>query len=335
MPSRLSARRSLLVGASSALIAGALALAAAAPASAEAPVDFGSADIVDTVGALGSDTDSVQAALDDLQQATGTTLLVAFIDTPTSPSDLDDWAAEVVTSNGLGTGNALLVVAVDDREYRFDVDAGLDVSDAQLADIQSEDIVPSLGADEWAQAAIGAARGLAEAQGASLSPDGTTGADGSDGDEQAAGGFDFLPTLLIVGGFLALVILVLVLLARRRSSRARKDRQAAARQQELRAGSLLVELDNAVTTSEQELGFAIAEFGDDQVAPFRAALAAAKNDLRAAFRLRQQLDDATPDSPEQRAAWVQEIIDLATRADAGLDAQTEAFEELRALGRNA
>ena len=60
------------------------------------------------------------------------------------------------------------------------------------------------------------------------------------------------------------------------------------------ANRILVETDDAIRDSDQELGFAQAQFGDDAAAPFVAAIAAARDDLKGAFTLRQRLDDATP-----------------------------------------
>lgn len=339
MPPRLSARRLLPYLAFFAVVLGMTAFGGSASvARAEPPVDFGSGDIVDTVGALGADATRVQSAIDSLRRETGTTLVVAFIDTPTSPSDLEQWSDRVASTNGLGQDNALLVVAVDDSQYWFSVSADSAITESQRQSIARDDIVPSLGEGEWAEAAIGAARRLAEAQGSSLGgASGTSGSSDPSGSSGASGssGFNFVPTFLILGGFVVAVVLAGLIIARRRASTERRARAESEKQLDLRAGSALIALDNAVTTSEQELGFAIAEFGEDQTGPFRASLDAAKTDLRAAFTLRQQLDDATPDSPEQRTAWLSQILELCARADAALDEQTAAFESLRALARNA
>ncbi len=333
MPPRLSARRILPYLAFFAALLGVATFGGAASlAWAEPPVDFGSGDIVDTVGALGTDASQVQGAIDSLRQETGTTLVVAFIDTPTSPSDLEQWSDRVASANGLGQDNALLVVAVDDSQYWFSVSSDSAITESQRQSVARDDIVPSLGEGDWAAAAIGAARGLAEAQGSSLG-----GAAGTAGSSNPSGssGFNFLPTFLILGGFVVAVVLAGLIFARRRASKDRRARAESEKQLDLRAGSALVALDNAVTTSEQELGFAIAEFGEGRTGSFRASLDAAKADLRAAFTLRQQLDDATPDSPEQRTAWLSQILELCARADAALDEQAAAFESLRALARNA
>jgi hypothetical protein len=65
-----------------------------------------------------------------------------------------------------------------------------------------------------------------------------------------------------------------------------------------RASSALVQTDDAVKTSEQELGFARAQFGDEASREFETALASAKAQLDEAFSLKQKLDDETPDSDD-------------------------------------
>jgi len=307
-----------------------LALGVATPAYAESPVDFGATDIVDTVGALGAGTDDVQQAIDELQQDTGVTLLVAYIDEATNPADFDAWVEAVAENNDLGSRNALLAVAVDVRDYKFALGTDVVVTDAEWDEIETGRIVPRLGQDDWVGAAIGAAEGLNAAL-------------ASPGDEQesaetvasSGGGFNWLPTLLILGGFVLLVFLIMTIVRRRSASAKRKSSQQSAKELELKAGRALVSLDDALKTSEQELGFAVAEFGDEQAAPFRAALDSADEKAREAFRLRQQLDDVEPDTAEERQAWTRRIIELCASADADLDAQTEAFDRLRELSRNA
>ncbi|MGD9990751.1 MAG: hypothetical protein AB7S91_28510, partial [Pseudonocardia sp.] len=102
-----------------------------------------------------------------------------------------------------------------------------------------------------------------------------------------------------------------------------------------RSSQALLAVDDAVRTSELELAAARAHFGDEPVAPFAAALDAARTDMLAAFELRQQLDDDIPeDEPTQRRMHA-EILHLATSADQRLDAQVEAFDRLRALEADA
>ena len=101
------------------------------------------------------------------------------------------------------------------------------------------------------------------------------------------------------------------------------------------AGSLLVRLDDALRDGDYELGFAIAQFGADSAKPYADALADARSKVAEAFRIKQTLDDAIPDSDQQRRAWTLQIIALCQQADAALAGQDTTFGALRALEVNA
>ena len=75
--------------------------------------------------------------------------------------------------------------------------------------------------------------------------------------------------------------------------------------------------------------------GATEAATFGAAIEAAKGDLRAAFEIRQQLDDATPEDRPSTPRMLGDLISRCHSARARLDAETERFEELRAFEREA
>ncbi|MDG4866276.1 TPM domain-containing protein, partial [Streptomyces sp. T-3] len=102
-----------------------------------------------------------------------------------------------------------------------------------------------------------------------------------------------------------------------------------------KAKHLLVQTDDAIRTSTEELGFAGAQFGDEAIKPFTEAVEYAKAELTAAFRIRQQLDDAFPEDDPTRRRMLDEIISRCTEANRRLDAETADFDRLRALGQNA
>ncbi|OOK63920.1 hypothetical protein BZL29_8393 [Mycobacterium kansasii] len=99
--------------------------------------------------------------------------------------------------------------------------------------------------------------------------------------------------------------------------------------------SMVVAVDNAVRTSSNELAVAIDEFGQERTAPFTRAVDNAKAALAQAFSVRQQLDDSVPETPAQRRELLTRVIVSAATADRELEAQTEAFEQLRDLVINA
>ena len=196
------------------------------------------------------------------------------------------------------------------------------------------EIEPKLRQSDWAGAAIAAAEGLNP----TTSPTGT-------GAEISWFG------LLVAFAVLALAILLLWLWTRRRRRKRREAEFAAARRVDPAdpnalasvpidalddlSKTIVVDVDNAVRTSENELGLAVEEFGPEQTAPFTRAVANAKTTLAQAFNVRQILDDAVPETPQQRRDLLTRVVVAAAKADRELDAQQEAFEQLRDLLINA
>jgi hypothetical protein len=102
-----------------------------------------------------------------------------------------------------------------------------------------------------------------------------------------------------------------------------------------RASASLVAIDDAVKTSEQELGFAEAQFGLEATATFGTALDAAKTSVARAFAIRQRLDDAFPETEPQARAMAIEIIRTCTQVGQDLDSHTHEFDVLRDLQSRA
>ncbi|MFD3443979.1 TPM domain-containing protein [Microbacteriaceae bacterium 4G12] len=316
------------------LVLGFVGLSSASPAYAEPPVDFGGANLLDNADVLDSAAESsVQDAIDQLEATTGRTLYVAFVDSFDSPADRAAWTSATGQLNQFGDDNYLLAVAVEERVYNLGISPSSDLA-GQGDDISREYIVPSLAQDDWAGAAIGAANGIQAAV------DGNLG--GGEQPASGTGGGGGLGGFFAILGLFALVVLVAVGLViasavRKRRAGAKQLEAAQNEQKELdqRAGSMLVQLDDALKTSQQELGFAEAEFGAEATKPFAEALTSASAKAREAFTLKQKLEDAFPDTDEERREWTSRIIELSESANAELDAQTKAFDDLRALEKNA
>ncbi|RXZ67087.1 TPM domain-containing protein, partial [Agromyces albus] len=307
-----------------AVIAGA-AIATGIPGTAwaEDPVSFGSASpIVDTVGALGGEADEVVAAIDETADANGRQLFVAYVDEFTNPAAADAWADETALANNMGAEDYLLAVAVDGRAYYLSAASDASLSAEELDRISLEVIEPELRDEDWAGAAIAAAEALR---------------DGSGGAGGAGGGWGFLWFIVIAAAVVVVVAIVLSRRKKRQSSQENAEQAPQLSVEELRrqAGTALVQADDAVKTSEEELGFAIASYGEDATDGFRSALDGAKAKLAEAFTLQQRLDDAERDTDDERREWYGNIIRLAGEADALLDEQAERFDELRDLERNA
>jgi hypothetical protein len=101
------------------------------------------------------------------------------------------------------------------------------------------------------------------------------------------------------------------------------------------AARALVETDDSVRTSGQELGFATARFGEQAAAPFSAALRSATAELAEAFRLRQLLDDGVPAGETARRSRLAEVSARCAEASRLLDEQSEAFDRLVDPGARA
>ncbi|CAN5504452.1 hypothetical protein BH10ACT4_BH10ACT4_07480 [soil metagenome] len=96
-----------------------------------------------------------------------------------------------------------------------------------------------------------------------------------------------------------------------------------------RANILLVRLDDAVTQADDDLGFAVAQFGEDRSRSFADTLAAARRDLTESFRLKQRLDDSQPDTATQQREWNAQIIHLCETPQKALADEAAAFDALR------
>ncbi|WP_227497240.1 TPM domain-containing protein [Planctomonas psychrotolerans] len=304
-------------------------------AAADAPVDFDGGTIVDTVGVLGSQEVEVQAALDDLLSSTDQTLYVAYVDSFESPADRDAWVEATAELNQLGDNNVILAVAVDTRVYQLSAPDGTPLS-GQTNQISTQYVLPELREDDWAGAAIAAAQGIEAAVNGTLSSGGGDGGNPATSSGSGLGGL-----LFILGLFLVVVLVGVIMLAvaaRRKRRKEREKVEAAEREQQAldqRAGTLLVHMDDALKTSQQELGFAVAQFGSEVTRPYAEALASASTKVREAFTLKQQLEDAFPDTDQERFDWTNRIIELTEAANAELEEQAQSFDELRSIDENA
>lgn len=310
-----------------ALLGGAaLVLLTPAAALAEPPVDFSGAYVVDEAGVL-SGTSGIESALDDLYDRAEVSLFVVYVSTFDDPSDPGLWADTTAALSGLGPDDVLLAVAVDDRQYQL--------NDQLLFDDQYDRVATrietELRANDWEGAALEAA----DAIGDELVGDQPAPAPSPEG---SGGGIPILP---ILGGVAVVGVGawgVSKLVKRRRGGGAGTSGPVEKLDQkglDQRAGGLLVALDDALQTNEQELGFAQAQFGDAATKEFATALAAAKAKVAEAFAIRQRLDDAVPETPAEKRDLTTQIIRLCEEASASLEQQSTAFEQLRQLEANA
>ena len=300
----------------------------AAPAGARPPFRL-AGTLTDSAGVLSaSGRADVTSAVNRLYADRHVRLWVVYVD---DFGDLtaDTWARRTYATSDLSGYDALLAVATAGRAYAFLVPAAVhSVSPAQVDDLRRTQIEPALRESNWSGAAVAAANGLNQ-------PPNSSGR----------------VLLLVVLGVVAVVVVVLLVVTRYRRRRRRAAALAAARRVDPTdenalaavpvdalddlSREMVVDVDNAVRTSANELTLAIDEFGQERTEPFTKAVDNAKSALSQAFAVRQQLDDDIPETPAQRRELLTRVIVSAARADRELESQTEAFEKLRDLVINA
>jgi hypothetical protein len=301
----------------------------ASAASATDPVTLDSGYVTDDADVLSaSEEDAVEARLQTLSDNSSSDLFVVLVDDFTSPSDNVAWADTVAESNNLGSEQYLLAIAVDGRSYYISAAPDGPLSDSKLDDVEEK--IQGLAAQEDWEGMIVLA------------------ADEIEGD----GGAGALRATLIVVAVIALGLVVwLVISLVRRSRRNAEIRRRGAmpekpdpndpfstltdEQVQTQAGAALVQADDAITSSREELGFAVAQFGEAATSAFTGAVETAKAKMSEAFDLKQKLDDEIEDTVHDRRAWHIRIIQICDEIDDVLDENTEAFDALRKLEQNA
>ncbi|WP_460848601.1 TPM domain-containing protein, partial [Phytohabitans suffuscus] len=309
-----------------AVLTGGLALAG--PARADGPERLDS-QVTDKVGALDGREGEVRAALDRLRADGGLRLFVVYVRS-FDGTPAQRWADQTATRSDFGRRDAVLAVATRDRAYAYAFDTEFPLTDTQLDTVASVAIEPALSANDWAGAAVAAADGYRAVLAGQPVPspriqpgEADPGGGGGGAGAWVAGA---LCLLLVAGG----VVLVLWLLRRRRP---RPGVPAGPSTAELttKANDLLVELDNDLRASEQELALTAGRYGAEATASYAAALDSARQDVAEAFRLRMTLDETPGPDEATRRGTLEEIIRRCTAADSRLDAESEAFDALRDL----
>ncbi|MGY1746087.1 TPM domain-containing protein [Blastococcus sp. SYSU D00695] len=291
---------------------------------AEPPVDVvGQVD--DRAGVLSDSGEAdVQEAVDRLETDEGVELRVVFVDTWDGLTR-QQWADQTAARSGLDDTDVLFAVAVDEREFGYALGDSVDVTVDEVEDFAASDVKPEFRDGDWAAGAVAFADGLRDAVGG--------------GGGGGLGALAVVGSLAVLGGGA-----YLVLRSRRRGAAAppvkrleRHDPHAGVPTEQLQAqaSTALLELDEAVKTSQLDLDFARLQYGEDAVTGFAEALAQSRQELTRAFTLRQQLDDEIPEDEPTTRAMLAEMLQLTAAADARLDAQAEAFDQLRDLEKNA
>ncbi|MGB9034041.1 MAG: TPM domain-containing protein [Paeniglutamicibacter sp.] len=320
----------------------------APPALADSPVQIPPGQfVVDQANVLGSDASEVEDAVKQLQRDTGQSLYVIYVDTFSNPDDPAAWIEKVAESKNMGTSDMVLAVATQQRFGTLVTNDRSELHEFQQ-DIFNQMVKPELSDDEWAAAALGAVTGIENVSNGKT-PDGDEAATGSNGSGSNGGSGGGTAGWLLVGGVVVVGGATAWALTRRKKLPAQLpqvatgpdgkplDPLASLGIPELRtkAGSLLIAADDAIRSSEQEVGFAQAQFGEDAIKPFAEDIETAKTHMSESFKLQQQLDDEIPDTEEEQRSWLGEIIRRCEAVNETLEQHTEEFASLRELEKNA
>ncbi len=304
-----------------------VALLVAPGAAAEPPMRL-PGQVTDHAGALSTSAQAdVRRAIDRLYVDRRVRLWVVYVD-DFSGQSAEHWAQDTAVRSELGSYDALLAVATADRGYAFLASVAISgITERRVTDLRRDQIEPALHRGDWSGAAVAAANGLDTQNGPGWGP--------------------LLITLAAAGLAAAVFVAVVHYLRRRRRAAAlaaaqRVDPTDPDALAEVPLPALedlsrlkVVEVDNAVRTSGNELALAVDEFGGSRTAPFTRAVADARAALARSFSVRRQLDDTVPETPAQRRELLTGVIVGAARADRELETQRAAFEQLRDLVLNA
>lgn len=244
-------------------------------------------------------------------------LFVVFVDRFTDPSNALQWADATALRNNLAPDQYLLAVAVEGRTLAISAEyGGNGVAAGPLSESRVLSLEDGVGSGYFADQ------------------------DWAGGVEYLADEFDRVPwpwwvwALLIAGSVLAIFLFVQLVLFLRRRAALRRE-LATLEGQKKRAAIALVRADEALRTSEQELGFVTAEFGDEATKEFTEVLTAGRARLDRSFELQRLLEDSEPDTVEDTRKWTDEILESCRQVDRDLNSRSKDLRALRALSQDA
>lgn len=275
--------------------------------------------ITDTANVLSeADLKEAQAAIDDLTQEANIDLFVAYVATYGDLSN-EEWTNTTAEMSNLGINDVLLTVAVEDGAWAVSADETSEITFDEARRLFVESGQSDLSAGQWGEAIVSYAEALKSE---------VVGGEG-------VGTAPFVILGLAGAGTLAYV-------AYRTSKKQKESAKGAKGKAPLsleelgkQAGTALVAVDDELRASDQELGFAKAQFGLQATQQFEAALAEARKKVTAAFEIQKQLEDSTPETEDQRRRGLERILELTSGAHEQLAAQKKSFDELRSIEQNA
>ena len=300
----------------------------AAPALAEEPFRLED-QVVDQADVLGDEAD-IDAALEELQTEDGIQLFVVFVDSLRRRMDTNAGRSRRRSCPGSSGNDALLAVAVEDRAYGFHVPDGADVTRRRGRQLAGQAVEPEFADGDWAAGVVA----FADIVRTGAAPDcGRRGRGRPAARPRRASRSSAAAPTCWPG-------------PRRRKRAAlpppvqrieKPDPYAGTTTEQLQgqASNALLELDEAMKTSQLDLDYARAQYGEEAVIGFDQALTQSRDELSRAFTIRQQLDDDVPEDEPTTRQMLGEMLRLTQAAGTRLDEQAEAFAQLRDLENTA
>ena len=138
-----------------------LLLAAAGPASAEAPQEVNS-PITDKAKVLGADRAKVDTALKEFTSKTGLHLYVVYVKSFDGLTGTD-WAEKTAAQSPIGSTDILLAVSTSDNHYGVAEPSEHGISNKDFNAVAANTIRPAVNTRDWPGAAIDAAKGYEQA----------------------------------------------------------------------------------------------------------------------------------------------------------------------------
>lgn len=302
-----------------AVLLGGILAGPAVAASAQTPPDLDPGYVSDFSDVLSDAQEAtLEKRLGELASADGLPeLYVVLVPDFEDPDNALAWADATALRNNLAPDQYLLAIATDGRSLAISAEyGGGGVTAGPLSEdrvLQIEDDLGSkyLADDDWA------------------------GGIGFVADEFSKVPLPWWVWVLGIAGVALVIVIVtqLVLLVRRRRALAAELRTLEG--QKKTAARRLVQTDEAVRTSEQELGFVTAEFGEETTASFTTLLGTCRARLQEGFQLLEKLEDADEDTPQETRKWTNTILWLCTQVDDDLNGRTQELASLRALAEGA
>ncbi|MFT0849088.1 TPM domain-containing protein [Actinomycetaceae bacterium L2_0104] len=247
--------------------------------------------------------DDLTTRLQELQDETGHSLRVVFVDTFDSYSS-DDWAIETGKLSNLGDRDAIIAVAIDTQQISAG-SGGNGFTQEELSNAIDTTVRDAWRNGDW----VGGAEALAD-------------------NLEAADNINWAPILVGAGVVAAAGGGIMVVSARRRKKAAVRSAEEI-EQLEKEAARQLLSADDGVRSAAGELEFARAEFGVEATSAFDQALDKARKALQQAFEIRKLLDDEIPETPDQKREMNSKIIELSSQAQTAISEQEKSFQQLR------